>query len=80
MCSIMSPPPLPTLAPRLPGRHVSTADKPSSKEHTEDEWEAKKGLVRRLYIQENRKLSEVMSILENKHGFAATQVELLSLL
>ncbi|KND90115.1 hypothetical protein TOPH_05223 [Tolypocladium ophioglossoides CBS 100239] len=66
-------PQLPTLAPRLPGSTPSVAGKPSSKEHTGQEWEAKKGLVEKLYIRENRKLVETMAIMESRHGFAATE-------
>ena len=65
---------LPVLAPRLAGVTPPVVEKPSSKEHTEAEWEAKRELIQKLYIQDNRKLSETMAILESKHGFAATWV------
>lgn len=65
-------PPLPTLAPRLPGIPPPHAERPSHKEHSEAEWEAKRELIEKLYIGDHRKLSETMSILETKHGFAAT--------
>jgi len=64
---------LPVLAPRLAGVTPPVVEKPSSKEHTEAEWEAKRELIQKLYIQDNRKLSETMAILESKHGFAATE-------
>ena len=65
-------PQLPTLAPRLPGSTPAVVERPSSKEHTGQEWEANKGLIEKLYIRENRKLVETMAIMESAHGFAAT--------
>ncbi|KAM4059649.1 clr5 domain-containing protein [Hirsutella rhossiliensis] len=62
-----------TLAPRLPGRTPAVADKLSCKEHSEQEWEVHKALIEKLYIGDNRKLTETMAILESKHGFAATE-------
>lgn len=61
------------LAPRLPDKPAgaAVAEKPSSKEHTE-EWRAKWGLIEKLYINDNRKLAEIMAIMESEHGFAAT--------
>jgi hypothetical protein len=67
--------PLPTLAPRLPGFESPAAaigERPSPKEHSEPEWEAKRELIEKLYIRDHRKLSETMAILEAKYGFAAT--------
>ena len=63
---------LPILAPRPPGGRHSDIEPSCSKEHTEAEWEVKKELIEKLYIRENRKLNETMTILECKHGFAAT--------
>jgi hypothetical protein len=60
------------LAPRLPGHSPPASLPPASKEHTELEWESKKSIIKHLYIDESRKLNEVMAILEKKHGFAAT--------
>ncbi|KJZ67947.1 hypothetical protein HIM_12665 [Hirsutella minnesotensis 3608] len=62
-----------TLAPRLPGSAPAAVERPSCKEHTEDEWHAKKALIEKIYIRDNRKLTETMAILESKHGFAATE-------
>ncbi|KOS21039.1 hypothetical protein ESCO_004364 [Escovopsis weberi] len=64
---------LPTLAPRLPGNAAPAVDKPSVKEHTEEEWRSRKGLIESLYINDNRKLNETMAIMESKYGFAATE-------
>ncbi|CAG9970723.1 unnamed protein product [Clonostachys byssicola] len=64
---------LPMLAPRLPGHSPPASLPPASKEHTELEWESKKSIIKHLYIDESRKLNEVMAILEKKHGFAATE-------
>ncbi|KAF4122426.1 hypothetical protein GMORB2_7418 [Geosmithia morbida] len=66
--------PLPVLAPRLPGQQGSNSgsEKPGTKEHTEDEWEAVRGVVQKLYIQDGRKLYETMSIIKHRHGFWAT--------
>lgn len=72
--------PLPTLAPRLPGNPQPVTERLSTKEHTEAEWEAKRQLIKKLYIGDNRKLSEIMAILESKHGFAATWVSPMSCL
>lgn len=63
---------LPVLAPRIPGVTPQPNDKPISKEHTDEEWEAKKDIIKQLYIGDNRKLNATMAILESKHGFAAT--------
>lgn len=64
-------PELRTLAPRPP-RSTPAVVKPSCKEHPEQEWQANKALIEKLYIGDNRKLTETMAILESKHGFAAT--------
>jgi hypothetical protein len=63
---------LPTLAPRLPGNTVEVAQRPSAKEHSEGEWRNKKELIRKLYLVDNRKLNDIMVIMESQHGFAAT--------
>lgn len=63
---------LPTLAPRLPGEAPPTVDVVYSKEHSEQEWDTKKEIIKRLYIGDNRKLNETMAILESRHGFSAT--------
>lgn len=47
-------------------------ERPSNKEHNEEEWNSKKYLIEELYIVENRKLNETMAIMESRHGFAAT--------
>lgn len=65
-------PSLPILAPRPAGEAVVIAEKQSSKEHTEEEWEARKGIIQRIYIQESRKLVDMMNIMESRHRFAAT--------
>jgi hypothetical protein len=65
-------PRLPALAPRLPGNSPPVVERPSVKEHTEQEWLAQKDLIEKLYIGDNRKLNEIMAIMETKYGFAAT--------
>ncbi|PNP50144.1 hypothetical protein THARTR1_09133 [Trichoderma harzianum] len=65
-------PRLPALAPRLPGNSPPVVERPSVKEHTEKEWAARKDLIEALYIGDNRKLNEIMAIMETKYGFAAT--------
>jgi hypothetical protein len=67
-------PTLPALAPRAPGQAINDSAHLVPSEHTEQEWEEKKGLIRQLYITENRKLSQTMSILSRKHRFSATYV------
>ncbi|KAH7163284.1 Clr5 domain-containing protein [Dactylonectria estremocensis] len=64
---------LPVLAPRLPGCPPVVDDRSYTKEHTEEEWESMRGLIKTLYIRDNRKLNETMSILQARHGFAATE-------
>ncbi|EGR51552.1 uncharacterized protein TRIREDRAFT_56610 [Trichoderma reesei QM6a] len=66
-------PRLPVLAPRLPGNSPPVVERPSVKEHTEQEWDARRGLIHALYIGDNRKLNEIMAIMETKYGFAATE-------
>ncbi|QYT02568.1 Clr5 domain-containing protein [Trichoderma simmonsii] len=66
-------PRLPALAPRLPGNSPPVVERPSVKEHTEKEWAARKDLIEALYIGDNRKLNEIMAIMETKYGFAATE-------
>lgn len=63
---------LPILAPRLPGCPPVVDDRSYTKEHTEDEWESMRDLIKTLYIRDNRKLNETMAILQARHGFAAT--------
>lgn len=63
---------LPVLAPRLPGCPPAVDDRTYTKEHTEEEWEAMREVIKRLYIRDNRKLNETMAILQARHGFAAT--------
>jgi hypothetical protein len=63
---------LPALAPRPPGDASSEAVTVRSKEHTDAEWMAMKDLIAKLYISDNRKLSDIMRILESQHGFFAT--------
>ncbi|KAL2685232.1 hypothetical protein Neosp_006329 [[Neocosmospora] mangrovei] len=64
---------LPVLAPRLPGCPPAVDDRTYTKEHTEEEWEAMREVIKRLYIRDNRKLNETMAILQARHGFAATE-------
>ncbi|KAH6608771.1 hypothetical protein Trco_002117 [Trichoderma cornu-damae] len=66
-------PSLPALAPRLPGHPPPLVERPSVKEHTEQEWAAQRRLIEKLYIGDNRKLNDIMAIMEKKHGFAATE-------
>jgi hypothetical protein len=47
--------------------------KPSlSIHHSEEEWEAVRPVIERLYTRERRKLRYVMEIMEEKHNFKAT--------
>ncbi|KAM0437703.1 hypothetical protein ACHAPT_002068 [Fusarium lateritium] len=64
---------LPVLAPRLPGCPLAVDDRTYTKEHTEEEWDAMREVIKRLYIRDNRKLNETMAILQARHGFAATE-------
>lgn len=40
--------------------------------HTPQEWQAMYAVIRQLYLVDNRKLSEVMLILDHHYGFKAT--------
>ncbi|KAH0595730.1 hypothetical protein MHUMG1_06278 [Metarhizium humberi] len=63
---------LPKLAPRPFGEVPLAAGKVNPKEHTEREWEAQRGVIEHLYIGENRRLVDTMTIMTSKYGFAAT--------
>jgi hypothetical protein len=39
---------------------------------TSEQWESKKDAIKHLYIDEGLKLSEVLQIMEARHGFKAT--------
>jgi hypothetical protein len=39
---------------------------------TPSDWDHQKDTIRRLYLDENKKLDEVMSIMSHSHGFNAT--------
>ncbi|KFA66301.1 hypothetical protein S40285_01887, partial [Stachybotrys chlorohalonatus IBT 40285] len=66
---------LPVIAPRPLGLGPRPQfERPAPREHTEAEWESYRGLLGRLYLQENRKLGDIMSLLASKHGFVATWV------
>ena len=39
---------------------------------SERDWERHKGLITRLYRDENKTLKEVMAIMYHRHGFHAT--------
>lgn len=64
---------LPMLAPRPPGDVLAIHEKPRCREHTGEEWEAKRETIEQLYIRENRRLVNTMAIMASKHGFAATE-------
>ncbi|KFG86988.1 hypothetical protein MANI_113355 [Metarhizium anisopliae] len=64
---------LPKLAPRPFGEVPLAAGKVNPKEHTEREWEAQRGVIEHLYIGENRRLVDTMTIMTSKYGFAATE-------
>ncbi|KAF4972226.1 hypothetical protein FZEAL_9633 [Fusarium zealandicum] len=64
---------LPVLAPRLPGCPPVVDDRTFTKEHTEEEWESMRDVIKKLYIRDNRKLNETMAILQARHSFAATE-------
>lgn len=40
--------------------------------HTSEEWEGMRNLIRQLYIEENKTLSEMSRILKAQHNFIAT--------
>lgn len=39
---------------------------------TTDDWKVKKGLIKTLYVTQNRTLARVVKIMESEHGFKAT--------
>ncbi|KAF4992308.1 hypothetical protein FGRMN_7243 [Fusarium graminum] len=64
---------LPVLAPRLPGCPPAVDDRTYTKEHSEEEWESMRDVIKQLYINDNRKLNDTMTILQARYGFAATK-------
>jgi hypothetical protein len=43
-----------------------------TRDHSEAEWEEKRPVIQQLYLEDNKKLVELMVILESRYGFAAT--------
>jgi hypothetical protein len=64
---------LPVLAPRPPDlKPPEPPPKPHPREHPEAEWEVHRALLGQLYLQDNRKLCDIMTLMVNRYGFAAT--------
>ena len=49
----------------------------SRKEHSDEEWEKHRDIIKHLYIDEDKSLSEIMADMERSYGFCATSVPLL---
>jgi hypothetical protein len=41
---------------------------------SEEDWEDHRARIRRLYLEEDRSLKDVMAIMKREHGFKATSV------
>lgn len=39
---------------------------------TSQEWEAKRSIITKLYLEDGLKLKDVQTVLETQHGFKAT--------
>jgi hypothetical protein len=47
---------------------------------SEEDWEDHRARIRRLYLEEDRTLKDVMAIMEREHGFKATSVPISTLI
>lgn len=68
-----------SLAPKLAAHRISYTQpaRPRPSLYSEAEWQAVYSTIHRLYVVERLKLSQVMAIMERKHGFKATYASLL---
>jgi hypothetical protein len=51
---------------------VACSDYPTSRKPTADDWEAHRGKIKKLYIDENRSLSDIQNRLRQDHDFETT--------
>lgn len=58
--------------PRSPAHRRDTSSESGKKRIPSEQWEAKRGIITRLYQEEKKSLKEVMDYLEKEHGFTAT--------
>jgi hypothetical protein len=58
--------------PELGDQELDQSGIPVKWPTTPQDWNEQRCLVKRLYLDENRTLKEVMSIMERNHGFKAT--------
>lgn len=58
----------------LPIRLLRSVPSKDSREHSPGEWERYKSTIQHLYVTENKKLREVMEIMNRDYKFAATYV------
>ena len=65
-CAPQNPPPLP-VRPQQGAR-------PSREQVPAEAWEAVKGTIRQLYLEERKPLKEVIQVMAEQHGFQATYV------
>ena len=49
---------------------------PVCREHTVEEWEDQRQLIKQLYRDEDKSLKELVSIMEAQYAFFATQVNI----
>jgi hypothetical protein len=63
-----------TIRPLAPRASVSTAASTLAlpTHHSEDEWAAVYPLIEHMYVRERRRLRDVMTRMEEQHGFRAT--------
>ncbi len=56
------------------GSNASNASKRTHRKrtHSPDVWEAHKAEIARLYLEENKRLKDVMEIMESQWGFRAS--------
>jgi hypothetical protein len=50
----------------------ATNSLPLERQQTQQDWDTHRVCIRQLYREEDKKLKEVMAIIERDHGFKAT--------
>ena len=53
-------------------QHLVVRQKPAVRQYTNAEWETKRDIIKRLYVDEKRPLNVVMETMETEHQFKAT--------
>ena len=56
------------------GADISQSPPRHSRQYTTPEWQSKRSIIKHLYIELNKPLKQVMSIMSREHNFHATYV------